>query len=251
MLRRSNAIIVPGRASLKHIIRLGADSRKIFIASNSIDNKLFIDALNKCHSQRDSLRSKFGLENKVVILYVGRIVPEKGLTFLLDAFKKLKSENNAIAFVLIGYGELQGKLQKICKTENISDVLFLGTVTDYKEIVRYYDASDIFVLPTLEDVWGFVINEAMVCGLPVVSTYASQAACEMVNVGENGYLVEKGNSKELYKVLKTLIFNAELRKQMGKNSTKIVNKQFSVKSMAEVFVQTLHYSLNNIANDLE
>ena len=57
-------------------------------------------------------------------------------------------------------------------------------------MVDYYLAADVFVLPTLEDVWGFVINEAMVCGCPIVTTYDCGASRDLVKNRVNGFLVE-------------------------------------------------------------
>jgi glycosyltransferase involved in cell wall biosynthesis len=238
-IKKSDSIVVPGRVSKRYVISLGADPEKVFIAPNAIDNELFIKISNEYQEYKDQIKAELGLEKKVVLLYVGRIVEEKGIIFLLDAYKKLKSENSAIALMIIGCGELRNKLQGMCEAERISDVLFVGAITDCEELVRYYNVSDIFVLPTLEDVWGFVLNEAMICGLPTVSTYASQAAQEMIRQGENGYIVREADAEELYRALKELVCNTDLREKMGLQSKEIALNEFSVKHMARAFLQTI------------
>ena len=93
--------------------------------------------------------------------------------------------------------------------------------------------------------FGDLLNEAMVCGLPVVSTYASQAACEMVRSGINGYAVNAESSEELYVALKELICNVKRRKEMGQQSRDIVNNEFDVRHMAEGFVQAVNHVTSN------
>jgi glycosyltransferase involved in cell wall biosynthesis len=117
-----------------------------------------------------------------------------------------------------------------------------------KELIRVYSAADIFVLPSLEDVWGFVINEAMVCGLPVVSTRSSQAALEMVNSGENGYVVEAGDSMELYVALKNLIRNPTERQRMAIRSKEVAMNRFDVRHMVEGFISAIKYGVRAIGS---
>ena len=214
-VKKTNAIVVPGRVSRSYVISLGASAEKVFIAPNAIDNELFIELSRNYQLDKEKLKDKLGLKNNVVILYVGRLVMEKGVTFLLEAYRKLKSEINDIALVIIGYGKLYKKLLKLCQEKKVNDVTFTGAIVNYKQLIKYYSMADIFVLPTLEDVWGFAVNEAMVCGLPVISTRASQAAMEMISHGENGYVVKEADSEELYRALRKLVCDSRLRKKMG------------------------------------
>jgi len=111
--------------------------------------------------------------------------------------------------------------------------------------VKLYCAADVFVLPTLEDIWGFVINEAMACGLPVISTTASQAAYEMISPGENGYIIKPGSINQLYVALKIMCSNLTLREKMGKRSQEIAIRKFNVKLMVENFLKSIRYSLKH------
>jgi glycosyltransferase involved in cell wall biosynthesis len=93
----------------------------------------------------------------------------------------------------------------------------------------------------LEDIWGFVINEAMACGLPVISTHASQAATEMIRLGENGYIIKPADSNELYDALKNLIIDPELRRRMGEKSREIVMQEFDLSAMVQGFLSAIEY----------
>lgn len=92
-------------------------------------------------------------------------------------------------------------MKKKLKLTNVHFIDFMPK----KELADYYRAADIFVLPTREDIWGLVINEAMAYGLPVVTTEKCVAGVEMVCEGHNGYIVPVENTDALKKaILKTL-----------------------------------------------
>jgi glycosyltransferase involved in cell wall biosynthesis len=89
-----------------------------------------------------------------------------------------------------------------------------------------------------------VINEAMACRLPVISTYASQAALEMIVNGKNGYIVKEADVDELFLSLKKLVCSPELRREMGEKSFEIVIKKFNISEMTYGFIKAIKYVLN-------
>ncbi|MHA1974833.1 MAG: glycosyltransferase family 4 protein [Candidatus Hodarchaeales archaeon] len=238
--KKSKAVLVPGRRSRNYVINFNVDVKKIFVAPNTIDNKLFISKSEKYRSFKEELKGQIGLKGKVVILYVGRVTEEKGINFLLEAYRKLKYEISDIALLIVGYGELCD----IINEEKADDIVLTGAVVKFKQLIKYYSMADIFVFPTLGDVWGFVINEAMACGLPVISTHASQAATEMIRFGENGYIVKGADSNQLYEVLKNLVHNSELRRRMGEKSRKILINEFNSPLMVKGFLSAIKCCIN-------
>ncbi|MGD0204340.1 MAG: glycosyltransferase family 4 protein [Candidatus Bathyarchaeia archaeon] len=244
-VKKSGSIIVPGRLSRNYVISLGADPEKVFIAPNAIDNKLFVETSGKYVAHKNQLRDQLGFKDKVLILYIGQLIERKGVKYLLNAYAKIKKEYPNVALLVLGSGPSESNLRKLANSIELRDFRIIQSGSNLKKLITLYSIADIFVLPTLEDVWGFVINEAMVCGLPVVSTYASQAACEMVRSGINGYAVNAESSEELYVALKELICNVKRRKEMGQQSRDIVNNEFDVRHMAEGFVQAVNHVTSN------
>ena len=240
-VKKSNAVVVPGNLSKGYVISLGANAEKVFIAPNAIDNKLFIKTSQKYQSLKEDLKTRLGLKGKVVILYVGRLVREKGIEYLLRAYGKLEQEHNDIALVLVGSGPLESYLKGLANSLHLNFKIIRARALE--ELIKIYSFADIFVLPTLFDVWGFVINEAMACGLPVIGTRASQAAIEMIRIGENGYIVKEADSQELYTVLKYLICNPNLRKKLGEKAKETVEHEFDVSRMVEGFLSAIRYSI--------
>ena len=244
-IKESGSIIVPGRLSRNYVISLGADPEKVFIAPNAIDNELFIQTLDKCGENTNHLKAQLGFKGKILILYVGQLIERKGVKYLLNAYAKIKKEYPNVALLVLGSGPSETNLRKIANSIELRDFRIIQSGSNLKKLITLYSIADIFVLPTLEDIWGFVINEAMVCGLPVVSTYASQAACEMVRSEINGYVVNAASSEELYVALKKLICNVKRRKEMGQQSRDIVNNEFDVRRMTEGFVQAVNHVTSN------
>jgi glycosyltransferase involved in cell wall biosynthesis len=240
-VKKSNAIIVPGKLSKSYVISLGADAEKVFIARNVIDNKLFLDLSHKYQSCKDELKSQLGFKGKVVVLYVGQLIKRKGVEHLIHAYGKLKQEYDNLALIILGGGPLEYYLKNLSGSLKLKDIKFVPSGMKLEELIKFYYSADIFVLPTLEDIWGFVINEAMACGLPVISTHASQAATEMIRLGENGYIIKPADSNELYDALKNLIIDPELRRRMGEKSREIVMQEFDLSAMVQGFLSAIEY----------
>ena len=127
-------------------------------------------------------------------------------------------DNHPCRLVLVGAGPDEGALKKLAQDLGVSaQVLFTGYVTP-EEIPQYYAAADLFVLPSYSDVWGLVVNEAMVAGLPVIVTRDVGAAEDLVEHGGNGFIVDAKDSSALAKALASLLENQPLRKTMGNAS---------------------------------
>ena len=111
-----------------------------------------------------------------------------------------------------------------------------------EEIFEYYKAADLFVLPTREDIWGLVVNEAMAMGLPVVSTDMCVAATELIEDGVNGYIVPVNDSKELTEAMKKML-RAD-SKAIGRiNLQKISN--YTYENVVYSHVAAINKVLNN------
>jgi len=226
--------LVPGRASFEYLTLLGAEESKIYIAANAVDNDFFTDACAKNRESRQVFKQSKDYPEKI-ILYVGRLIEEKGILDLLKAFQILSRDRQKIGLVLIGSGEGEERYKKFCKEQNIKNVFFAGFVHQ-DDLPAYYAAGDVFVLPTHSDAWGLVLNEAMASRLPVVCSDAAGAACDLIVNGENGYTYEKGNIAELTEALsKTLNSSKE---SFGTKSYEII-QNYSPEKCALGFLRAI------------
>lgn len=239
----AGAIIVPGTLSKELYTKLGSKEEKIFIAPNIVDNDAFTYYYNKFSSHKEELKIGQGIKGKRVILYMGRLVEGKGIKYLLIAYKMLKKEIENINLVIVGDGPLRGYLNDFCMKEDIGDVIFAGWAQTIEQRSIYYSIADVFILPTLKDVWGLVLNEAMLFGLPVISTTAAGGSKDLIYPGENGYIVEPANIEQIYVSIKKILMDDHLAKSMGRKSLEIVNSGFNKDKMRDGFTAAIKYSL--------
>jgi glycosyltransferase involved in cell wall biosynthesis len=156
------------------------------------------------------VRERLGLE-RCTFLYVGRLDPEKGLDVLLDAARSVEAD-----VAIVGTGSEEARL----KSGAPPNVRFVGRL-ERDELVPWYAAADAFVLPSLSDQWGMVLNEAATAGLPLVSTNAPGAAHDLVHDGDNGFRVAAGDSGALAAALERLAQDPALRDHAAGRSLEI------------------------------
>lgn len=172
--------------------------------------------------------------NKNVLLFVGRLSPYKGLIYLLQAIKIVSKRRKDFILFIVGDGELRKKLEKMVKDLEIENfVKFTGKVSD-KELIKFYNLCDIFILPSIHKSEAFGISqlEAMACGKPVISTNLEGSGVPWINQHmKTGLVVEPKNPNELANAILYLLKNEKLRKRFGRNARKRVLKFFTQQKM--------------------
>ena len=159
--------------------------------------------------------------SKPFILGVGRLDRLKGFFELLGLFKQVKNKHPEWSLVIVGDGDEATALKIFSEDLGISQsVYFTGAVMDP---YPYYRACDIFI--SLSELEGFplALIEAMSCGCPVVMNAYSEAIYEIIDHGQNGFVVDRSNKENLYRVVERLVVDDKLRKQIGHNGTSVLN----------------------------
>lgn len=209
-VRGCAAFLVPGRASAAYLSSLGVPEKRIQVAPNAIDPDIFGARVAELRRERERLRGELG-RNGCVFLYVGRLDPEKGLDVLLRAFAEVPGE-----LVLLGSGSEEERL----RSEAPPRVRFLGPLSR-EQVLRWYAAADAFVLPSLSEPWGMVLNEAAAAGLPLVATDAAGAAHDLVEDGANGFRVPAGDERALCEALRRVAEDEGFRREAGAHSLEV------------------------------
>ena len=219
IVNQADGYIVPGNAQTKYLLDLGARKDRIYIAPNAVDSDFFTSQAQYYRQQKAVCQQKLGIDG-CVILYVGRLIDEKGIPELLEAFTKL-SGNKLLTLVIIGDGSRSQYYHSYTQQNQLDNVVFTG-FQPQSALPQYYGIADIFVFPTRSDPWGLVLNEAMAAGLPIVCSDAAGAAPDLVVNGKNGYLVPVGNVEKLSEALQILVEDESLREKMGLHSSDII-----------------------------
>lgn len=177
-------------------------------------------------------------------LYVGQLIHRKGVKVLLDACALLRDEGyQEFSVVLVGDGAQRQELEAFVEAKGLSQqVIWTGWV-DYGRLAPYFKETDVFVFPTLEDVWGMVVLEAMVFGKPVLCSKGANS-CEMVTPEDNGYIFDPGSPQELASVMKQFLQRPDLAAEMGARSKELI-AQHTPKSAADAFSEVALWVLNH------
>ncbi len=212
-LRGCAAVIVPGKSSCEYVKRYSVPKGGIFTAPNAVDTQLFASRANDARRQAESLRKELGLPLRF-FLYVGRLVREKGVFELLQAYGTLSQDLRAqMGLVFVGDGAARPALM-----HNAPDGVQFKGFAQRDQLSNYYGLADVFVFPTHSDPWGLVVNEAMACGLPIIASDVAGCVADLVTDGWNGRVVTAGQVEELASAMKELAWDRELRGTMGKHS---------------------------------
>lgn len=154
-----------------------------------------------CDADRAALRKALGVREARMVLAVGRFIPCKGFDVLLQAAARLRERD--IGFYFVG-GEATAEYTAFCAANGLTKVHFVG-FTQPKALRDWYQAADVFCLPSRGDTWGLVVNEAMANALPVVTTTACGAGVELVRTPENGALTAPDDPESLVAALQTVL----------------------------------------------
>jgi glycosyltransferase involved in cell wall biosynthesis len=241
LYRHADAVVVYGTHVRRYLLSLGVRQERIFEAWHALDNSRYNRPVSK--SELAELRETHGLASRRVVLFVGRLEPEKGLPFLVQALGNLGREDTVLLFV--GEGHDRSALELECARSNVRAV-FAGYVPTDK-LYRYYALSELFVLPSIttprfKEPWGLVVNEAMNQGVPIVASDAVGAAAGgLIQNGTNGFVVPEQDAEALAQAIGRLLNDETLRAQMGKASRHTVSA-WDNERMVQGFRSALRYA---------
>lgn len=188
--------------------------RKAFTAAKSytIYNGIDLSRFKPMDEQKAVIREKYGLEKSdFVFLNVGRLMPAKDHSNLIDAFERLSREALNVKLLIVGEGELRVKLETyICSKHLGKQVILAGSQLN---VIDFYNASDCFVLSSAWEGFGIVLAEAMACELPVITTDAG--GCREV-VSDDEYVVKPKDPEALFQKMKAVyLLSPAQRKTIG------------------------------------
>lgn len=168
--------------------------------------------------QKSEYRKELGIEEKVTFITVGQFIYRKGFDLLLDAWSK--TDQHAQLYI-VGGGPLEDEYKNIIADRSLKNVNIVGFKKP-DELQKYYAASDAFILPTREDIWGLVVNEALANALPTISSDKCTAGNELVKDDYNGYVYECNDTDALAECINKLTNDEKLREKFSSNALKSI-----------------------------
>jgi glycosyltransferase involved in cell wall biosynthesis len=207
--RHADAVVAYGEHVRRFVARIRGRDDDVFVAAQSVEPGLFARAVDP--AEIEAFRAQHHLPPGPLILYAGRLVPEKGVTVLLDAWTEMSTD---ATLVLIGDGPLRDAAARAPRTR------LLGP-RPRAELPVAYAAAELALLPSIptprfREPWGLVCNEAMHQGRPMIATTTVGAvAGGLVRDNENGLVVPPGDPGALRTATQRLLGDAALRARLG------------------------------------
>jgi glycosyltransferase involved in cell wall biosynthesis len=238
--RSASSIVTISNYSLEKIQEhYGIDKGKVRIVPNGVDVEKFKPMENPTVVKR-----QFGLGDEPCVLFVGSLIPRKGLSFLVEAAKIIVKENAETKFLIVGEGPQKNRLIVSLKSANLlGNFMFLGNIKE-NDLSAVYNCADVFVLPSIQEGQGIVLLEAQACGKPVVA-FNLGGINEAVRNCETGLLLRRGSVEELADALLRLLSDKPLREKMGTNGRGFVTKNFTWEICAQKMLNVYREALAN------
>ena len=219
LLKQANGFFCFGQSSAAYLEKLGVIPSQILTRKAAVvDNDVILEHYQTAIPDRGKRKLKKGwaLYN---FIFVGRLIAPKNLAMLLDAFAEISAEATDWGLVLLGEGEQKLMLQQ--KAQKIDNVRFESGVPWY-EVAEYLALSDVLVLPSESEPWGLVVNEAMICGLPVLVSEPSGCVEDLVRTGQNGFTFDPRQKSDLVAKMRYFVQNAASLSRMGEASKQLI-----------------------------
>ncbi len=223
--RQVAAFLAVGSLNRQLYLNYGVREEQIFSVPYAVDNRFFQDRAAEAKPNRSALRSSLGIaEDRTIVLFCGKLIAKKGAETLIRAINLCSAAALAKPVLLIvGDGELRPSLEDLAHTLAPDCVKFVG-FKNQTELPAYYDLCDLFVIPSLFEPWGLVVNEVMNAGKPVVASDVVGSAADLVQSGVNGAIFPAGDIDALASALSPFVSDAELRERAGMESLRRINR---------------------------
>ncbi|MEZ4900797.1 MAG: glycosyltransferase family 4 protein [Spirosomataceae bacterium] len=219
LLRQAEGFFCFGASSAAYLYQLGISPSNILTQKAAIvDNTVLLNHHQKAIATREAIKKRKNW-SRYNFIFVGRFIPPKNLPLLLEAFTAISQETPDWGLVLLGEGEEKTALQQLAK--NVPAIHFESGVPWY-EVANYLALADVLVLPSLSEPWGLVVNEAMICGLPVLVSATAGCVDDLVKTGQNGFTFNPNQKDDLVAKMRYFIQNANHLVQMGGASRQII-----------------------------
>ena len=221
-LKRADEIIAPTKRIASVVKDYGIEKEVDILPTGIPDGKEDCTAGEQRKMAAKIYRKFPGLKGKKILLFAGRIVKEKNLSFLFDVLEKVQKENPKTALLFVGSGPYVEELQSLALERGLSDsVVFTGYVPS-DELVYFYKIATVFTFPSKTETQGLVTVEAMLAGLPVVAIGILGTA-DVMQGDHGGFMVKDDADEFSWKVL-SLLKNEKLRKEKSEEALEWAQK---------------------------
>lgn len=242
VIKHASAIFGNGTvAKLYFSKKFSYNADMIFNQYLTVDIKKIMDLGRQKEFWRENIRKKFNINDKKVIIYSGRLLKQKNVDLIIKAISVLENKQEYVLLIL-GDGEERQNLINLANTLNV-DLKITGFISEQEELFKHYYTGDVLVLPSYNEAWGLVVNEAMAAGLPVIVSDECGCSLDLVRNGENGFVIHAGSFEDIAKAIEK-VFENDNYKRFGLMSKEII-KEWTFENSRLMFEKMIK-SINNM-----
>ncbi len=219
----------------RHLLRLGVGEDRMFFSPYSVDSALFEEQSRRF--DREACRRELGIApEQLVLLFSGKFIPRKAPLLLLEAIASL-SDRQKLTLIMLGDGELRAEIESRAQ-EILGGRAILPGFVNQLRLGSFFRAADVFVLPSIYETWGLVVNEAMHFRLPVIASSGVGCAPDLIREGVTGRLFAVGNPDELASCLQSFLGEPESARVMGAAAGEHIHS-YSTQASAAGIIQAI------------
>ena len=224
----ASEVIVNSNYMKNELQRLfGLPYEKINVIPNGINLSNFIGI------ERDyDFRRQYAMDNEKIILYVGRLVYEKGIQHLIAAMPKVLSNYHDAKLIIAGRGGMVDELRQEASNLGLNDKIYFTGYLDSKQVQKMYKCADVAVFPSTYEPFGIVALEAMLAGVPTVVSDVG-GLDEIVTHGVDGMKAYAGNANSIADSITALLYDHQLATNVSKKAKQKVKEQFNWEKIAQ------------------
>lgn len=197
ILKAFDGALVAGKQHAAYLASLGMPAADMQAVGNCVDNDLFARRASPAHADDGAKETPDNY-----FLFVGRFVPQKNLSRMIEAYREYRQRAGSAAWdlVLVGSGPDEGSLKRQIRESDIEGTWFTG-LRQAQDLPAYYARARCFVLPSISEPWGLVVNEAMASGLPVLVSNRCGCVPDLLEDGVNGFVFDPFDTHALATLL--------------------------------------------------
>ena len=238
-----DALFVPGERSVAYFTGLGFPEEKIWRGVHVVDNVFLGNGSSDARNSDRECRRSLNLPDHY-FLTVARLSAEKNIQGLLRAFRDYRQKGGSWDIVVVGSGPEEENLRSYQREQGIEGVHFVDW-KQYKDLPPYFGLASCFVLPSISEPWGVVVNEALACGLPVLISRQCGCLPELCRRGINGYDFDPYDTEELSNLMLRFSSGELDLDAMGLASRQIASN-FTLQTWSLTFKDCIATMLNTI-----
>jgi glycosyltransferase involved in cell wall biosynthesis len=239
-IRHCDALLVYGQVSADYFQAYGYPPKRIFIAQNTVDVRHIVEGIPVDRQRAGELRAQFGFKNEIIIGHLGRLVPQKHVDWIIEAFARVHASGLHVRLIIAGDGPERAALEALAQSSGAgSAIRFCGRVPE-ADVGAYFQIFDVFVSAYSA---GLAILEAMAHGKITVITPESRPETELVQDNVTGIITQDYSVPALAEGLRRAVDSVSRGDAIGSAAQRVVLNRATMEKMVEAFDQSIECAL--------